>query len=445
VPGDLESTDVQALTVLYSPDARVVGRCEALPPRRFELGRTPTAPGLAIDESMISRVHAAVDWDPGRERHLLRDMGSRNGSSVNGDEVQTALLVPGDVIRIGDTVLRYGRLHVNIVGWEAPPDSLLKGRSLGLRRLLDQVARVARSDVSVVLEGETGSGKELAARELHRLAGSAGPFRVLHCAGLQESEVELELFGGPGRGAHASNGASGLLRSAAGGSLLLDGVDELPPGLQARLLRALDSSKPSGSAPPSETPAPPRLLASTTRDLSELARAGAFRGDLYARIAAWTLRVPALRERPEDIFSIVEHTLGQQEGGCPHELSGDVFEALALYKWPFNVRELISVVQGASLMSPGGGRLALEHLPPDLRPHGVSEGSFPVSGEEGGGPLPAPGSVPSSQEMRGLLAHCGGNLSAAADHLGVDRAQVFRWLRRYGLDPDEFRLGEDEQ
>lgn len=444
MPEDLESTDTQALTVLFSPDTSVEGRSEALPRRRFEIGRTPTLPGLALGDGLVSRVHASVGWDVDRERYLLRDEGSRNGSSVNGEEVEWELLAPGDLVRVGDTLLRFGQLDVNVVGWEPASGCLLKGRSLGLRRVLDQAGRVARSNIPVLVLGDTGTGKELVARELHRLSRRVGPFVALNCAALPDALVESELFGHrKGAFSGAAGDQMGLLRAANGGTLLLDEVGELPPGLQAKLLRVLDDKqvRPVGSTVSHLVDV--RFLAATNCDLADLARSGGFRSDLYARLAGWTIQIPPLRERPDDVLPIVRHVLSEEAGDRAYEITGDFFEALVLHDWPFNARELVAVVRAAIVMQPEGGRLGLEHLPRGLRPHRADCPSAPAQPAPTDA-LPPKDHVPSCREMRRLLEHYKGNISHIADHTGRERAQVYRWLRRYGLKPDAFRRRDDD-
>ena len=443
-PNNLEAVDAHALTVLFSPDPSVIGRCERLPSRRFELGRNPTPPGLALQDPLVSRLHATITWDPDGERFHLHDHGSRNGTALNGQEVEQEALAEGDVMRVGGTVLRFAHLDVNVVGWKAPAACLLKGRSRGLRRVLDAVRQVARSTIPVLVLGETGTGKELVARELHRVSARSGPFEAVNCAALPDALMESELFGHR-RGAFsgAVRDQVGVLRAAHGGTVLLDEVGELAPTLQAKLLRVLDEHRVRPVGAETSQPIDVRFLAATNRDLPTMARAGEFRGDLYARLAGWTIPVPPLRRRPEDLLAIVRYTLEQEAPGVLYEVTGDFFEALALYDWPFNARELCAVVRAAAVMVPSGGALELEHLPAELRPHDRGKTSLPADD-----PveiwLPPEGHVPTSRQMRALLTHYAGNITAIAAHTGRDRGQVYRWLRRYGLKPHSFRKRSDD-
>ncbi|MDY0063059.1 MAG: sigma 54-interacting transcriptional regulator [Myxococcota bacterium] len=426
--------DCHAVTVVFSPDRRVLGRVVRAERRVLQLGRSPQGPGLAFEDPLASRVHASLHPDHRSERHLLRDEGSRNGTQCNGEEVSELLLAPGDLIRLGDTLLRYGHFDLEVVGWSAPDDGLLRGRSLGLRRLLDEIRQVAPTDLPVLIEGETGTGKELVARELHRQSGRSGEFVAVNCAAIPAELVESELFGHK-RGAFsgATRDQTGLVRASAGGTLFLDEVGELAPAFQAKLLRALEERavRPVGAS--RAIPVDVRILAATNRDLDEEVRHGLFRADLLARLAGWRVRVPPLRDRPEDLLPVVEAVIREQGAGRAYELSGDFVERLALHRWPMNVRELIGVVRRALVVLPEGGRLELAQLPEALRRERRTADA------EVEAALPARGQPPSSAALAALLRHFVGNVSEIAEYTGKERAQVYRWLRRYGFRLEDFR------
>jgi DNA-binding NtrC family response regulator len=440
-PSDPQRSDESALAVLFSPDPAVRGRVARLGREPLRVGRDVGPADLTVDDPMVSRLHASVSWDPVGECHVVRDEGSRNGTELGGLRVTSEVLHPGDIVRVGDTVLWFGPFELGCVGWAAPPESPLKGRSGALQRLLGELRRVAPTGLSVLVRGETGTGKELVARELHRLSGRGGPFVELNCAALPAELFESELFGYV-KGSHsgADHDQKGLVQSAERGTLFLDEVGELAPAVQAKLLRVLDDKcvRPVGAARP--VPVDVRFVCATNRDLGAAVQGGTFRADLYARLNQWELEAPPLRDRPEDLLPIVEETIRLHGGRRPYALSGDFFAALALYDWPLNVRELVTIVKRALVRLSDGGTLAAEHLPADLRVGGAAGAGDGGGGGGGvGGPLPPRDRAVRPAELVRLLQHYGGNVSEVARHTGRDRNQVYRWLRRAGLDPDDYR------
>lgn len=435
---DPKAADAHALTVLFSPDPTSIGRVLQLPDRRLEIGRQPTPPCLVVRDPLASRIHASVTWDAGRERYVLEDQGSRNATVLNGQELEREILASGDVIRVGDTVLRFAHLDMEVVGWQAPAPSLLRGRSLGLRRVLDQAKRAATADLAVLIEGATGTGKELVAREIHRLSGRRGPFQAVNCAAIPADLMESELFGHrKGAFSGAVRDQTGMLRAASKGTVFLDEIGELAPTLQSKLLRVLDEKRvrPVGNSRTESIDV--RFVSATNRDLEEQVRDGTFRADLYARINQWPIVVPPLRERPDDLLPIFLEVVRQHGGGKPYVMTGDFFEGLALYDWPYNVRELVSLARRVMVLLPEGGRLELAHLPEAMRPGRAS--SQTITAAAASESLPARGEVPTGRELAALLRHYKGNVTEVAQHTGRERAQIYRWLRRYGLKPDEFR------
>ena len=427
-----EWIEAYALTVLMSPDAGRVGRVHRLAKGATELGRQTQSAATSFDDPRVSRVHACITWNEARNRFLLADHNSKNGTVLNGEERTRELLSPGDIIRIGDTVLRFGHLETEIIGWSPPKRGLLRGGSLGLRRLYDEIEKVADSELSVLITGETGCGKELVAQEIHRQSGRPGPFRAINCAAIPADLMESELFGhrrGAFSGAVAEQ--TGVLRSAAKGSVFLDEVGELPLGLQAKLLRVLDERRVRPVGASQSQPIDVRFISATNRDLASMRREGEFRSDLLARLDQWPIQVPPLRDRPEDIVSIFQHVMEQHGKGRAYEMSGDYIEALVLFEWPANVRELISLVRRGMVILKEGGRLELDHLPRAMRPgHAAAHKELP---EAIATQIPPEGEVPTAKELQALLRHYAGNVSEIARHTGRDRKQVYRWLRRHGF------------
>jgi two-component system, NtrC family, response regulator HydG len=190
-----------------------------------------------------------------------------------------------------------------------------------------------------------------------------------------------------------------------------------------------------------EVPVDVRVVAATNRDLAEGVARGSFRADLYARLAELVVELAPLRERPEDLEPLWCHYVSQLGQGTDLRLSGPAFEAMALYAWPFNVRELRQLVRKMLLLKPNGGELAVSDLPPGMRPRRQDEGTRTEEiGLAPKLPLVAPGEVPSKEDLRRLVEEFDGNIKEIANFLGKDRKQVYRWLRREQIDPDAYRL-----
>ncbi|MGC8762639.1 MAG: sigma-54-dependent transcriptional regulator [Acidobacteriota bacterium] len=284
------------------------------------------------------------------------------------------------------------------------------GRSAVLRAAQEQAARVAPTSATCLLLGETGVGKELFARAIHAAGPRRDhPFVAVNCAAIPESLLENELFGhekGAFTGAHAA--AVGKVEYAHGGTLFLDEIGEMGPALQAKLLRVIEEKTFTrvGSARPIQVDV--RVICATHRDLSAMVREGAFREDLYYRLGAFPIRIPPLRERPEDIPLLAEHFLGlfRKETGRPElTLSEEAHRALAAYRWPGNVRELMNRLERAAILAPPDGRVGPALLALEASPSSES-------------PPPAPESTPDPERWlqeeerwraRELLRLCGGD------------------------------------
>lgn len=316
------------------------------------------------------------------------------------------------------------------------------GRSEPMRALFDQLRRVGRGRGPVLLEGESGVGKELAARAIHReSARDDGPFLAVNCAGVPASLLESEFFGhvkGAFSGATADR--SGLFQEASGGSLLLDEIGEMPPELQATLLRVLQEGavRPVGSDRPLDVDV--RILAATNRNLEEAMEEGSFRRDLFYRLETFRIRVPALRERNGDIDLLARHFIHRHAARLdrtPPHPSPEFLDHLRGYPFPGNVRELENVVERAVTFCEDG-TLQARHLPPRLRgapPPADAGGKSQESGAFGN-PLPElldGRGLPTLRDLedryiRHVLDHTGGNKRRAAALLGVSRRTLYRKL-----------------
>ncbi|MBI4575012.1 MAG: sigma-54-dependent Fis family transcriptional regulator [Planctomycetes bacterium] len=308
------------------------------------------------------------------------------------------------------------------------------GSGPAMVELQRRIRRVAGTGASVLVAGETGTGKELVARALHLESGRPGNFVPVVCSALPAEVFESEVFGHV-RGAYsgAVGPRAGLARHAAGGTLFLDEVGETPPALQVKLLRLLQERevRPVGSDLTESVDL--RVVAATNRDLGRAVAEGGFREDLYYRLRAVTLVVPPLRERPEDLRPLAAHLLGRLAARhglpAPH-LAEEALRRLEAHRWPGNVRELDHVLEEALLFSEGG-TLRPEDLGA-LVGAAASPGDDPEAG--GGGDL-IPLEAMEARLLRSALQEAGGSRTRAAAILGVDRKTVLRKLRRHGLAP----------
>jgi DNA-binding NtrC family response regulator len=406
---------------------------------------------LRVNDPWMSSSHARLVRSG--DGWLLEDTGSRNGTLVNGEPARRQALADGDVVEFGHTFFVYRE------GLRVPPEGLDEGdlgpagakaavfRTLapGLARAFAELGRVAVSPVSVVLSGAVGTGKELVARAVHALSGRAGAFVAVNCGAIPSALAETELFGYcQGAFPGATGDRPGLLRSAEGGTLFLDEVAELAPPVQVALLRVLQEREvvPVGAAHPIALDM--RLVVASQRDLGALAQAGALRPDLVSRLQGFALRLPKLEQRREDLGLIVASILQRiaPERAEAMSLEGDAARCLFRYDWPGNVRELEKCLTSAVVLA-GDGPLLAQHLPEAVRDGAKAPAEpRPAAGDDEGEAEAAVGPREDAEQrerlVRALRAQ-NGNVSAAARALGKAPVQIRRWLRRYGIDVNEFR------
>jgi DNA-binding NtrC family response regulator len=295
-------------------------------------------------------------------------------------------------------------------------DVIVEGPSAAWQSLRAQITRVAPSQAPILIQGETGSGKEIVARLLHELSRrSSGPFLAVNCGAVSRELLESELFGyekGAFTGAAAAK--SGLLAAAEGGTLFLDELGEMPPAMQVSLLRFLDRGeyRPVGST--RTLHADVRMVGATNQDLRQLVLAGRFREDLLYRINAVTLLVPPLRERTADLLPLVEHILHSLRvpGAGKRTLAPDALEPLAAYAWPGNVRELRNVIERVVLMNPGTDPITREAMARALPPPGAHLAAEDLS-------RLSLADI-ERRHIQRVLNACGGNKTQAAKILDID-------------------------
>jgi transcriptional regulator with GAF, ATPase, and Fis domain len=336
------STDF-VLTIVEGPDRGKTFAVAGSQPTRVLVGSGPACE-VCLGDREVSRRHAAVDVTGRRLR--ITDLGSTNGTFVDGVAVVEAFLRGGEVVRIGSTALQ-------IADAPAAPGALpvhtsfgrMVGASTEMRRLYPLCERLALSTVTVVIEGETGTGKEVLAEALHEQGPRAeGPFVVFDCTAVPASLVESELFGHE-RGAFTGAVATrkGVFEQAHGGTLLIDEIGDLELSLQPKLLRALERGEVRRVGGDRPIKVDTRVLAATRRDLDREVQAGRFRDDLYHRLAVARVELPALRRRAGDVPILARH-FWRMLGGADEALSGDLLLRWDDYDWPGNVRELRNTV-----------------------------------------------------------------------------------------------------
>jgi two-component system response regulator HydG len=328
----------------------------------------------------------------------------------------------------------------------------LVGRSPAMREVFDAMQKVAGSETTVLIQGETGTGKELVAQGIHRAsARSGGPFVPVNCASLAEGLLESELFGHvKGAFTGAVRDKPGLFRAAEGGTLFLDEIGDISPGLQHRLLRVLQEREYVPVGDVNRVKADVRVIAATHRDLGAEVRAGRFREDLYYRLNVFLIELPPLRTRKSDIPMLVEHFLKQMgasgmggaftpEGGtsgpAPRGVSPLVMRLLQSHTWPGNVRELFSVLESAFIRVEPGRALEAQHLPPEIRervaPNEViDEGPFARYTPPGSG-------TDERMTILAALEQADGVRAKAARLLGMGRTTLWRKMKEYGIEVEE--------
>lgn len=344
---------------------------------RVVLGRMPDDPQVPpINHPTVSRAHFALEWDPVLRTHVGRDLGSRNGSSIDGVRAAGGWtpLQPGSVVRLGDVLMVYEPGHTLEHGDAAEVDrAAVPGDAITIRRLRAQLARAAPDLSPVLIIGETGTGKEKIAHELHRVSGRTGDLVAVNCATFGEQLIESQLFGHvKGAFTGATTDQPGLFRAAEGGTLFLDEIGEMPRDLQPKLLRAIQERevRAVGSAKTEQVDV--RVVAATHQDLASKAHSGEFRQDLYARLSLWEVHVPAVRDRRADVLSWLStlHRIWSEERRievtAPLSFHVEAAEVLLLQSWPENLRglsRLVHEIASRRLADP----IRVEHLPEWIR------------------------------------------------------------------------------
>lgn len=428
--------------VTEGPDAGTVYDASA---ERFVIGTHPSA-DLRLTDPAVSRFHVEIAWRD--ERPLIRDLESTNGIVVNGTSIIEAYLDRGATIQVGRTQLVFDIADeaLNVPVSRRASFGALVGYSVAMRRLFAVLERVSPSEATILIEGETGTGKELTAESIHRASPRRdAPFIVVDCGALPSGLLESELFGHV-RGAFtgAIGSRRGAFRAAQGGTIFLDEIGELPEELQPKLLRVLERREVRPVGQSHHEPVDVRVVAATHRNLQKEVNARRFRADLYYRLAVLRVQLPPLRERLEDLPLLVGHILAALGAGAGRDAAltqhPGFIEELRRHSWPGNARELRNYLERCLALN--------ECVPLETE---ASEASEASEAPEGSGPartssLDAGIATQPFKEAREAalrrfessylqtaLAANQGNVRAAARAAGLDRVYFYRLLHRHGL------------
>jgi transcriptional regulator with PAS, ATPase and Fis domain len=411
------------------------------------VARIGTAEGnlLRLDDRAVSRVHCEIEVRA--DCIALRDLGSTNGTFIGDVRVREVDVPAGTRVRLGGSVVQIeaGDQPAFLALSDKTELGELVGQSVEMRALYAVLERVAGTDATLLVQGETGTGKDVVARSVHAASARRdGPFVPVDCGAIPENLIESELFGHV-RGAFtgALNNRRGAFEEAHGGTLFLDEIGEMPLSMQAKLLRALESRtirRVGASAP---TPIDVRIVAATNRSLARMVNEGTFREDLYYRLAVVDVTLPPLRARREDIPLLAQRFYSRYSGKSD-PLPPDFVERLKARPWPGNVRELRNFIERAVTL--GQIQAAPQRLPapgavPSVLPSGV-ESIVPLH-------LPLKEARDAWTEafesvyVRSMLKKTGGNLTRAAELAGVSRRFMQRLIARLGMRVDDADLEDD--
>lgn len=407
----VEESGRPARTVLVLPGVPIrMGRAEDLE--------------LSLQDQRVSREHAVLRFDG--VTATLEDLNSSNGTWLGDRRLKgTTAVTNGTSLRVGSTqivVILPERVVTNTESRALEAVEII-AVDPATEAVFALVKRVGPSDLAVLIQGETGTGKEVVARSIHRFsARSQGPFVTVSCSTLPEAFAEDTFFGHHGEG---GSRRPGVFEAAAGGTVLLDEVGELSAVSQARLLRALQErvTAQSGSSRPLAENV--RIVATTNRDLAREVSAGRFREDLYFRLNGVTIDVPPLRQRGKDIPAHVQRVFAER--GSTVTLGTGVAQVLAAHRWPGNLRELRNAISGALLLAQDGV-LRVEHLPTTVR------GESPTQ-ETSVSALRVRVDETERKVIINALESTGWNQSRAARVLGISRRALIYKMERYGLKP----------
>ncbi|NUP07604.1 MAG: sigma 54-interacting transcriptional regulator [Polyangiaceae bacterium] len=436
------------IVVVDSPDEKEHNRVHSFAQDEVRIGSGSEA-DVVLSDGAVSREHVAIRLLP--DGFLLTDLSSTNGTFVGHLRVREAVLAEETLVRVGKTALRLIPLAETVEHEVSPRASFgrMLGASAAMRETFALLERVAASDLTVLVEGETGTGKELAAEGLHEASGRAGEFVAVNCGAIPRELLESELMG------HEKGAFTGAVRERKGaflaadrGTLFLDEVGELPLDMQAKLLRALERREVKAVGSDRSVSVDVRVVAATNRSLAKEVKAGRFRQDLYYRLAVVTVKIPPLRTRLEDLRLLVdaiwEELARRRKASAlppPEKLDATAMSMLMRYDFRGNVRELRNIVERWAVLGTTVGPGETSPLAPaSTREPESAEGDRGASG-----PFSDLLELPYHEAKDALnerferaftetiLDKSGGNVSKAARDAGIDRRHLQRMMVRFGV------------
>ncbi len=405
----------------------------------IRVGKAPEN-DLTITDETVSRVHFEIVRDA--KGYLLRDLRSTNGTFLDGAEIKEAYIRAGSVIAAGAAELKFSPFEERIEILPSEKERLgpMVARSMQMREIFGLIERIAPTDATVLIEGETGTGKDMIARTLHQLSTRAeGAFIVVDCGAVAGTLIESELFGHEkGAFTGATTTRQGAFELSSGGTVFLDELGELALDLQPKLLRVLEQRELRRVGGSRTLKVDLRIVAATRKDLRSEVEKGKFREDLYFRLNVVNIVAPSLRDRREDIPMLVENFMEELTPGVPPDLSAETMAALRAHDWPGNVRELRNVVERAIALGSDAGTLV------------APLGHMPLAGMVGSEPPAALADFVSGLSFREqkerwieeferrylswLLEGSEGNISKAARDADMDRKYLHKLLKKHGVD-----------
>jgi len=435
LPGTVVAVPRLLITVLRE-GGKADSRSLELEGERIRVGSHPSNEVLLTDR-LVSRFHCVLSLDRGS--WTVADTDSLNGTLLSGVRIRDAILPPGECeIAIGDSLLRIAQLSPEKTTRVPELSSFgeLRGRTLTMRQVFSVLERVAASDVTVLVNGESGTGKELVASELVKRGPRRGrPFLTVDCGSISPTLIESELFGhAKGAFTGADRTRIGAFEAADRGTIFLDEIGEMPLEMQPKLLRALENREIRRAGENESRKVDVRVIAATHRNLEREVNRGTFREDLYFRLSVFTVRLPPLRERTEDIPDLVR-TLLERMGCTENErlFTPQIYAQLARQDWPGNVRELRNYIERAVVLQDAveASRSAYTDRAPASAAASVSiDSPFKTAKEQ----------LISDFErsyLEQLMAWAGGNVSRASRKAKLDRMYLHRLLQRYEIKRDE--------
>jgi len=417
---------------------------------------------LYIDDATLSRRHASFTLRPDREHVDVEDFASTNGTWRGDRRVERAVLTVGEDVMLGGVLARLRRLAAprddgpSHEGDARGTGGAGKGASTAIvagpafSSVLRAAERAANSRITILLQGETGTGKEVVARHIHASSPrAAGPMTCINCGAIPRELIESTFFGHE-RGAFtgAAKTQRGVFESASGGTVFLDEIGELPPAAQVALLRVLETGRITRVGGSEEVAVDVRVVAATHRDLAAMSQGQGFRSDLYFRLSALTLELPPLRERREDIEALARGLLreaNRTHGRHIEGITADALRVLMAHDWPGNVRELRNVIERAAVLA-GGDVIDIAELPERLRaaarapvaaPPTESSPPDAAEPEAASGKLRERIQAYEAEMIRAALAAADGSRSEAARALNMPLRTLARRIKMLGIDEDD--------